>query len=218
MKRKGYFFTIIAAMCVIFSGCSQKNNAVEDIYQVLEKTVAKEKVFEEQQEPLVRLEKKEKEMYDQIIHLGMKQYDQIVKLSDQALSSVEKRKDLMEKETESIKESESEFRKIGELKEKLEDPDLKKITEELSDIMMKRYRAHEELYKEYSVALENDKKLYEMFKNKNLPLSALEEQVKKINVMYKRISTANENFNQLTEQYNAKKAAFYKKADLTTKK
>ncbi|WP_236719709.1 YkyA family protein [Neobacillus mesonae] len=216
--RKSQIMITIFAIFAILSGCTEKNTAVQDIYDVLEKTVAKEKVFEDQQGPLVALEKKEKEIYDQIIYLGMKQYDQIVKLSDQAISSVDQRKELMEKETASIKESEKEFQKIEALKVKLEDPELRKITDELYDIMMKRYQVHNELYKEYSDALENDKKLYEMFKNKNLPIKDLEEQVKNLNQIYNRISDANESFNGLTEQYNEKKQAFYKKAGLTEKK
>ncbi|GHI01396.1 YkyA family protein [Neobacillus kokaensis] len=216
-KRKNEFILALIAIIVILSGCTEKNTAVEDIYQVLEQTVTKEKVFAEQQEPLVELEKKEKEIYDQIIHMGMKQYDEIVKLSNHAIYSVDKRKELMEKETNSMKESEKEFQKIDNLKVKLEDPELRKITGELSDIMMKRYRIHDELYSEYSNALENDKKLYEMFKDKNLPLPDLEEQVNRLNEIYKRISAANQKFNQLTEQYNDKKLSFYKQAGLKAK-
>lgn len=217
--RKSHFIIMVIAIFVILSGCTeQKNTAVDDMYSMLENTVLKEKVFEEQQEPLVTLEKKEKDIYDQIIRLGMKEYDQIVKLSDEALLSVAQRKELMDKETGSMKESEKEFQKVEHLQVKIEDPELRKVTGELSEIMMKRYKVHEELYKEYTEALENDKKLYEMFKDKNLPLADLEEQVKKLNQIYKNISVINDHFNQLTEQYNDKKMSFYKQAGLTTKK
>jgi nitrous oxide reductase len=191
---------------------------VEKMYDVLEKVAASEKEFEEQQDPLVTLEKKEKEIYDQIIDLGMKEYDQIVKLSDDALALADERKEHMEKETNSIKESEKEFKEVADLKDEFDDPALTKLANELYDIMIQRYNAHEVLFKEYSEALKYDKELYVMFKNKDLPLEDLEAQVNKLNESYKKVFDANENFNKLTEQYNDKKLSFYKKAGLKLSK
>jgi hypothetical protein len=188
------------------------------MYDVLENVVDSEKVFEEQQEPLVTLEKNEKNIYDQIIGLGMKQYEQIVKLSDQASKMADERKVHMQQETKSIKKSEKEFRKIANYIEDFDDPALKKLANELYDVMMKRYNMHDELNKEYAEGIKNDKELYVMFKNKNLPLGDLEAQVTKVNKTYEKIFAANESFNNLTEQYNEKKLAFYQKAGLKMKK
>ncbi|WP_423801594.1 YkyA family protein [Neobacillus sp. SAB-20_R2A] len=213
MKRKRYALFIFA-LILILSGCTSEKDPTKEMYDVLEKVVAKEKGFEEQQEPLVSLEKKEKDLYDQIIKLGMKEYEQIVKLSDEALDSADKRKELLEKETNSLKESEKEFQKVKKIKDQLKDPEQKKLANELYDIMMQRYRAHDVLYSNYSEALKNDKELYEMFKNKELPLDALEAQVMKVNETYKNVLAANESFNKLTEEYNATKLSFYKQAGI----
>lgn len=213
MKRKRYALFIFA-LILILSGCTSEKDPTKEMYDVLEKVVAKEKGFEEQQEPLVSLEKKEKDLYDQIIKLGMKEYEQIVKLSDEALDSADKRKELLEKETNSLKESEKEFQKVKKIKDQLKDPEQKKLANELYDIMMQRYRAHDVLYSNYSEALKNDKELYEMFKNKELPLDALEAQVMKVNETYKNVLAANESFNKLTEEYNTTKLSFYKQAGI----
>jgi hypothetical protein len=205
------------AIIFILSGCAEKKTTIEKMYDVLENVVDKEKVFEQQQEPLVTLEKQEKDVYDQIIKQGMKEYDQIVKLSDEALALADKRKDRLEKETTSLKESEQEFSKVADLKGQLEDPALKELANDLYIIMMKRYEAHRELYKQYSLALQYDKELYQMFKNKNLPLEDLEAQINKLNESYKKVYAANDQFNKYTEQYNEKKLTFYKKAGLKTK-
>lgn len=203
---------------LILAGCVGQKTPVEKMYDVLENVVSKEKVFEEQQDPLVTLEKKEKEIYDQIIELGMKEYDQIVKLSDEAILLTDQRKNHMEKETKSLKESEREFKKTADLKDELDDPELTKIANELYDTMMQRYEAHDWLYKEYSNALKYDKELYVMFKNKNLSLEDLEAQVNKLNDTYKQVYDANKKFNKLTELYNDKKLSFYKKAGLKSNK
>ncbi|MEH7440549.1 YkyA family protein [Neobacillus drentensis] len=217
-KSKWRFFISVIAVIFIISGCQAKETPEEKIYDVLEKVVDKEKVFEEQQDPLVKLEEEEKVLYDQIIKLGMKEYDQIVKLSDKALTLTEKRKTLMEKETNSIKDSEKEFKKVAVIKDDLDNQELKKLANDLYDTMTQRYEAHGVLYKEYTEALKNDKELYEMFKNKDLPLEDLEAKVVQLNDNYKKVFEANENFNKLTEQYNDKKLAFYKKAGLNPDK
>jgi nitrous oxide reductase len=218
LKEKYTFILFLSVLVLILTGCTKEKTPVEKMYNVLENVVSAEKEFEEQQDPLVTLEKKEKEIYDQIIELGMKEYDQIVKLSDEALKMADERKEHMEKETNSIKNSEKEFKKAAEIKDKFDDPALTKLANELFVIMMERYKAHDALYLEYTEALNNDKELYVMFKNKNLPLDDLEEQVTKLNETYKRVYTANEKFNILTEQYNEKKMSFYKQAGIISSK
>ncbi|MEH6905342.1 YkyA family protein, partial [Neobacillus drentensis] len=85
LKVKCSLLLCLSILIVIIAGCTKEKTPVEKMYDVLEKVVSAEKVFEEQQNPLVTLEKREKEIYDQIIKLGMKEYDQIVKLSDEAV-------------------------------------------------------------------------------------------------------------------------------------
>jgi hypothetical protein len=218
LKQKISLFLCLSILIVIFAGCTKEKSPVEKMYDVLEKVVTAEKEFEQQQNPLVTLEKKEKQIYDQIIKLGMKEYDQIVKLSDEAGLLADERKGLMEKETNSIKESQKEFIKTRKIKDKFEDTALTKLANELYEIMMERYKAHDSLYLEYNEALKNDKELYGMFKNKNLPLEDLEAKVNKLNETYKRVYNANEKFNMLTEQYNDKKLLFYKQAGLKSSK
>lgn len=214
LMGKNRCLLLIILIIVILSGCSNKKSAVEEMYDVLETVVSKEKVFEQQQEPLVALEKEEKDLYDKILSLGMKEQDQIVKLADKAIASTAKREEHMEKETESLKESEKEFLKVKDIKNRLEDPEVKKAANELYETMMQRYKAHDVLYKDYSEAVKNDKKLYEMFKNKDIALEDLETQVKDLNESYQKVFSANENFNKFTEQYNEKKLTFYKKSGL----
>jgi protein-tyrosine-phosphatase len=203
---------------VVLTACFHQKTPTEKIYDILEKVVVAEKGFEEQQEPLVTLEKKEKDEYDKIIGLGMKQYDQIVKLSNEAISMVDKRKQYMEKETESIKKSKNEFMNIAKLKDEIKDPTIKKQVDNLYDVMMQRYKVHETLYKEYVKGANRDKKLYQMFKDKNLSIEDLETQVNDLNDTYQKIYNTNLDFNKLTKSYNVIKVKFYKQAELNKEK
>lgn len=211
---KSRLFLSVFATVILLSGCLNQKTPVEKMYDVLEKVVSAEKGFEEQQEPLVSLEKKEKEIYDQMIGLEMKQFDQLIKLSDEAILMANQRKNHMEKETASLKKSEQEFKQVSGIINTIDDPSLKKMANELYTTMIKRYRAHDVLFKDYSEALKYDNELYLMFKNKNIPIQDLETQVNKLNKAYQKVYEANENFNNLTKQYNEKKLEFYKKAGL----
>lgn len=203
---------------LLLSGCFQQPPPSENMYKTLEKVASAEKTFEDQQAPLVAAEQKEEKIYNQIIGLGMKQYDQIVKLSDEALALTDKRSTLMEKETQSLKESEQQFNKVKELKGDLEQTALKKQANELYTIMKKRYKAHDELYQHYKNALTYDQQLYKMLKDKSVSLDGLEAQINKLNETYEKIVKENNEFNELTKQYNTIKLQFYQTAGIKTAK
>ncbi|WP_231510863.1 YkyA family protein [Bacillus sp. UNC438CL73TsuS30] len=211
-KRRLWIFIITTV--VILSGCFNQKTPIEKIYDILEKVVEKEKGFENQQEPLVALEKKEKATYEKILDLGMKQHDKVVKLADTALAMADKRKQYMYEETTSILESKETFQKIKEYKNDLKDTKQKKALEHLYQIMINRYSAHDELNTEYLNALKLDKQLYGLLKNKNLSFKDLEAKVNKVNEAYQKVYAANKKFNQLTKEYNDQKLAFYKMSGL----
>ncbi|WP_394136975.1 YkyA family protein [Cytobacillus oceanisediminis] len=208
---------VLTIGAIFLTGCMNQPTPEEKIYEVLENVVAEEKTFEEQQDPLVNLEKKEKELYDKIIALGMKEFDEITKLSDEASSIVDQRKDHMEKEQESIQASKEEFETLLPIIKEIEDKKLQEKSKELYEIMMDRYKIHDVLYKDYTEALEYDKELYAMFKKEDLSLEQLEEQISKINDMYENILDSNKQFNEKTKEYNEAKLAFYKEAGLQIK-
>ncbi|MBD7936889.1 YkyA family protein [Cytobacillus sp. Sa5YUA1] len=210
-KVKLIGLTMVASI-IFLGGCSQSPK--EELLNTLEDVAQAEQEFKNQQEPLVEIEKKEKEIYDQIIALSMKEFDQIKELSNEAIELVNERQDLMKNEEESITASQKEFEKTDKLINKIEDDDLKKSANELYDVMMQRYDVHSELYKHYMNSTEMDIELYELFKKEDVTLEQLESQIEKINQSYEKIVENNETFNEKTEEYNDKKLVFYKDAGI----
>jgi hypothetical protein len=208
---------IIIVFSTSLSGCFQQEKSAEKMYSVLEKVAVNEKDFEQAQDPLVQKEKKEKTLYDKIIELNTNQYDDKVKLSNEALTMVNDRKKYMETETKSLQQSEKEFKKVVTLKNKMDDKKLNDEANQLYDLMMNRYKAHQVLSKEYLAGVSEDQKLYQMFKNQNVTVENLEGQIKELNSIYKNIYAANNQFNRLTQQYNEKKLQFYKNAGIIKK-
>lgn len=186
----------------------------EKIHQILESVVEKEKVFEEQQDPLVKLENEEQKLYEEIMKLGTKNLDEIVEKSDAAIEVVEKRMVHMKEEQKSLEESKQEFERVKPLINKIEEKAAKDKAEELYSIMMERYKTHDQLYTAYMKGLEFDKELYNMLKDEERSLDELEDQIVKINNIYQEVITANEKFNALTKEYNDTKHSFYQLSGL----
>lgn len=212
MPIKKFYLLIIVGCLILLTGCLNRQTTPEKMHEVMEQVVLAEEVFEQQQAPIVDAEKKEKELYDRIISLGMKEYEQIVVLAEEALSLVEQRKTLMAAESESMAKSKQQFEKLHPFINELEEPDLREDAKELFEIMEERYSLHNELQNEYTAALKLDKELYQLFKLKELSMEQLENQINQINVIYSKIYSINEKFNQKTEQYNDLKLKFYQKA------
>jgi hypothetical protein len=202
------------ALGFVLSGCNTGPTPQEEIYETLEEVVNLETTFKEQQNPLVELEKKEKELYDEIISLGMKEFDKIVALSKDALAIVEERETRLNEEKMSIEASKEKFNSVLDYINNLEDETLTQDANQLVELMENRYTSYSTLYSNYLEAIGQDKELYTMFQNENLTLEQLEEQIKKINESYEKVIAANEEFNNFTEQYNESKLAFYENAGL----
>lgn len=209
-----YALIVISIVCTFLSACKSGPLPEEQIYVHLEQAVKLEAEFENQQDPLVSLEQKEKELYDEIIGIGLKEMDRIKQLSTEALAIVEERKSRLENEYESLKQSKAEFDKTAELISKIESAESKKQAEVLVTIMTERYHAYENLYSAYSNSITLDKELYSMLQREDLTFEELEAQIQKINKSYEQVITLNEEFNRLTTDYNNKKKAFYEIAGI----
>ncbi|WAA13876.1 YkyA family protein [Fervidibacillus halotolerans] len=206
-------FLIPFTIVLLLSGCSQSTE--EKIYDILEKVVEEEATFQEQQQPLVELEKKENELYGEIIDLGLKEKEQVRQLSDEALDVLDQQKERILKEKESLEKGKKTFLQVEKLIEKLEKEDLKADGEKLYTTMNERYDVYEQLHEQYLQKIEYSKELYNLFKQEDeMSLDTVESQINKINETLKSLQQLNERFNGLTEQYNKDKVEFYRNSGL----
>ncbi|MFS0645096.1 YkyA family protein [Siminovitchia sp. 179-K 8D1 HS] len=210
MKKRKLAF-VICASAFLMASCGSPENK---IYKTIEETVAIEKDFENQQKPMTELEERENQIFREMMKLGMKQMDKITKLSDEALKNLEKREEYLEKEESAIAASNKEFEKVKETIPKLKDEKLMEKAKELEKLMTERYDAHAQLSKAYKEAIKEDRKLYEMMKNKDLKLEEVEQQIAAANKAQERVIEANKQFNQFTKKFNEEKSAFYKAAGI----
>ncbi|MBS4193835.1 YkyA family protein [Lederbergia citri] len=205
--KKLHTIVFVLLISVFLSACSSNE---DHIYQTLEATAAKEADFEKQQQPLSKLETNEKELFDQILDLGMKDFDQISKLADDALANLKQREEHLKKEKESIEKAKEEFKLATDEFNSIKDEKLKNQAHDLQEIMNTRYKSYEKLYSAYMNGLAEDRKIYEMIKNEDLKLEDLQTQIEASNKAYEDVVEMNSQFNDQTEKFNKSKLQFYK--------
>ncbi|MGE8206743.1 YkyA family protein [Heyndrickxia sp. NPDC080065] len=199
-------------LILILAGC--QTTPEEKIYHILEQTVAKEKEFDEQQKPLMDLEASEKELFDKIIDLGMKEMDKVTELSNSALKNLEQRREKMMIEQDSILSSKKEFSKIEDTIKEIKTEKIKIEAEQLYQLMEKRYDTHDRLYKAYIRGIDENVKLYQLLKKDELPIEDLENQIDVTNKAYSEVLKMNKLFNECTKEFNDSKLKFYKDANI----
>jgi DNA repair exonuclease SbcCD ATPase subunit len=210
MLQRKVHILLLFTVALLIAGCSILTPK-EPLLSAFEKMVEYEEEFNEQQKPLVELERKEKEIYDQIMSLGMKEFPKILKLSEEGLEIIEKREERIKKEYESIQLARKQLEVVRKEISLLPDIAIKEEAIRLAKLLENRYAAYDQLYNSYRQALKLETDLYQMFQNKHLTLEQLENQVAKINSAYDDIRKANEQFNRYTTQYNEEKKVLFNK-------
>ncbi|SDL78710.1 YkyA family protein [Sediminibacillus halophilus] len=204
---------LLGMLLVVLAACNSQSTE-EKMYEHLEEAVSQEDGFAEQQQPLVELEQQEKELYNEIISLGMEEFDQVKELSEEALGLIDKREERLNAEKESIESAKKEFDNVKPLVDELEDDNVQTTAKEMISVMDEREQAYQALNEAYHSALEQDRKLYQMLQQEDLKEDDLRSQIDRINENYDNVIAANETFNEKTEAYNQLKQDFYEQAEL----
>lgn len=195
-------------MLLLLVACSGQSTE-DKIHEHLEEAVNLEQDFTDQQSVITELEEKEQDIYDDIIELSMDEFDTIKELATEAIEVIQELGEKVDLEKESLNASKEEFVKIKDLIDELEDEAVKEKTQELYDVMIKRFDAYESLNEAYVNSLNTRKDLYELVQKEDATQEELSEKVTLINSDYEKVIEENEVFNENTESFNNLKKEFY---------
>ncbi|PSL50853.1 putative cell-wall binding lipoprotein [Salsuginibacillus halophilus] len=209
---KSFKSLLLLASVLLLTACG--TSTAEEMHEHLEKAVEMEEVFEEQQQPLVKAEEREHEIYQEILSLGLAEMDEIEELAREAQELVEEREERIEQEYESLTASYNEFENAAEMVEDIEEDAVRSQAEEMVDHMESRFSAYESMHEGYETAIDLDRELYHMFLDDDLTIEELSEHIEEVNETYQQIIDDKESFNAYTDQYNEAKHAFYEEAGL----
>jgi hypothetical protein len=163
------------------------------------------------------MESEESSLFKEIMDAGMKNEGRVKDLSEAALTNLQKRRELMKKEQESILASKKEFDKLKGPLSKINNIKRKKEVTELFQTMEDRYKIHNQLFESYKKGLYLDDSLYKMLLNKSLNIELFEKQIDKTNEAFSVVMKSNEDFNAKTQLFNNEIQSFYKNSGLKTK-
>ncbi len=205
---------VILVLLLLLTGCS----SVEDkLYKTLETAVSIEKEFDKHQKSLTALEVKEKELFDKMLTLGMKEFEQITKLADEALENLNQREELVKKEQDVMAKSRKEVTKAKNYIDKINDDRVKEKALQVYEITDERFESHAQLVTAYEQLTIEDRKIYELMKEKELELEQLTEQIDRANEALENVKAASDEFNKQTETFNEMKIQLYKEAGIKVK-
>ncbi|ANB59662.1 YkyA family protein [Anoxybacteroides amylolyticum] len=192
---------------ILLQACTTPEQQITRLFEELGKY---ETNISEHENQLVRLEKNQTALYNDIMTLGMKQVDDIAKLADEAEALIYQREKQLEAEYESIKKATKQMEMINRYTSDIHDETLKQRLHQLIQTGEKRYASYEKLYDHYHTALTAEKKLCRLFKQPDVTLADLQAQIGEVNDAYKKLFSANEQFNEYTQRYNREKKQLYK--------
>ncbi|PEB21334.1 hypothetical protein COO05_28220 [Bacillus toyonensis] len=214
LYRKLAFITVLSV--TLLSGClGQKPE--EKLYVAFESATKQEKTMFEDTKKLAELEKQGQELYTQITIEG-KENNQVVKEKlDQAIANINDRKKVLEKEKATLENAQNEVKSVDKYIKKLEDKKLQEQAEKVQDMYKNRAESFNKLHDDYKKSLQLEQELYKMLQAKDEKIKSINEKIKVVNQSYEQIHSDQDRFNKYTNEYNQKKLAFYKQANIKIK-
>ncbi|PEK10234.1 hypothetical protein CN681_11865 [Bacillus toyonensis] len=214
LYRKLAFITVLSV--TLLSGCLGQIPE-EKLYVAFESATKQEKTMFEDTKKLAELEKQGQELYTQITIEG-KENNQVVKEKlDQAIANINDRKKVLEKEKATLENAQNEVKSVDKYIKKLEDKKLQEQAEKVQDMYKNRAESFNKLHDDYKKSLQLEQELYKMLQAKDEKLKSIIEKVKMLNQSYEQILSNKDIFNKYTNEYNQKKLAFYKQANIKIK-
>ncbi|HDR7850067.1 TPA: YkyA family protein [Bacillus toyonensis] len=208
------FITVLSV--TLLSGCLGAKPE-EKLYEAFESATKKEITLSVNTNKLATLEEQGLELYNQITLEG-KENNQVVKEKiDQAVTNIHDRKKVLEKEKATLDNAQNEVKSVDKYIKRLEDKKLQEQAEKVQDMYKKRAESFKKLHDDYGKSLQLEQELYNMLQTKDEKLKSIHEKVKMLNQSYEQILSNKDRFNTYTNEYNQKKLAFYKQANIKIK-
>lgn len=205
LNKKVTGAAVVTLSALVLSACGSPEGSIQDQWS---KAAGAEENFPEKDEELTELAGEEQSLFENLTSYKDEEQKKIESSVEEAVSSVNERKELMEKEQEEINQSYDEAMEAEEPIENLEDEEMREQANQAQRAMEKRNEAFNGVHDAYMKAADKEIDMYESFNDENLELEALEEQLNTINSSYEEVESYRETFNDETKAFNEAKNTF----------
>ncbi|MDZ5781675.1 YkyA family protein [Marinococcus luteus] len=205
MNKKLTGAAVVTLSVFVLSACGSPEGSIQNQWS---EAAGVEEDFAEKDEEMTELAQAEQKVFENLTSYESDEQNKIESSVEEAVSSVNERKELMEKEQEEINQAYDETVEAGDPIENLENKEMTEEAKKAQQAMEKRNEAFNGVHDAYMEAADEEIDMYESFNDGNLELEALEEQLDTINSSYEEVENYRETFNTETEVFNEAKNAF----------
>lgn len=200
MKRMKYIVT--AGLVLLLSACSFGENTEEKLSNILTEIYNSESDYRDVQIELSETEKKEQANFQSMMELTKDQKEELTKLVDETASLLEKRLELVKKESASIKKASEKMVDIDTLISNTKDDSEKDNLKKMEEALKNRYAAYDDLTEQYNNLANLQDELYNMLIEEDAEVKTIQDKVAKVNEQNEVVQKAVDKFNELTTQLN----------------
>lgn len=205
MNKKVTGAAVVTLSALVLSACGSPEGSIQNHWG---EAAGAEENFAEKDEELTELAQEEQTVFENLASYESDEQKKIESSVEEAVSSVNERKELMEEEEEEINQAYEEAMEADEPIENLENEEMTEKANQAQQAMEKRNEAFNGVSEAYMKAADKEIEMYESFNDENLELAALEEQLDTINTSYEEVENYRETFNTETEAFNEAKNTF----------
>lgn len=205
MNKKMTGAAVVTLSALVLSACGSPEGSIQNHWS---EAAGAEEGFPEKDEELTELAQQEQNVFENLTSYENDEQKKIGSSVEEAVSSVNERKELMEKELEEINQAYEEAMEADEPIENLENEETTEKAKQAQQAMEKRNEAFNGVHDAYMEAADKEIDMYESFNDENLELEALESQLDTINSSYEEVDSYRETFNTETKAFNEAKNKF----------
>lgn len=192
---------IMLSFILILNGCQSDQKQAAKIQKIMEKAVVFENDFAANQTELNELRNEARLLYTELINLDINDKDNMNKKIEEGYTYTKKQQQLVEEAKENFKKAYTTSSKIEKHIRKIKDEDQKNQATKLLKIMTERKKLNNSFFEKYLENLKLQTTFYQHFKDENINLQSLNEQIIEINKRTEEMGEIIQKFNEYTKQY-----------------
>lgn len=190
----------------------------EELYRIFEDATRQEASMLKHAKILTELEQQNIQLYSRILNEGQSSNESVQPLIEQAIQEISKREQALNEERAIMQHVSEKIKEAREPIKQIDDKKLHKQAQGVAVLYEQRVQRFMNMYDSYKQALTQEQKLYDMLRSDTEQIKSISDQVKEVNRLYADKQTHNQDFNELTRQYNESKIKFYREAGFQVEK
>lgn len=195
-------YILIFSSILLLSGCNFGESTEEKLSNILSVIYESESDYRDVQEELTETESKEQANFQQMMELTKDQKEELTAMVEDTATLLETRLALVEREAASLNATSDGIKQISTLISETKEASEKESLKEMETALKERIAAYEEVTLNYNELATMQQDLYNMLIDESADVTAIKEQVQKVNTHNELVQQSVQKFNDATARVN----------------